>query len=86
MDNLNVHHHPILLDLITARGHRYLFRAPYWSVDGPMEYIFNTIHTHLLMHFRGINDLAALGNRLDVIIPQLNGFLKYFLHVGFPDN
>lgn len=86
MDNLNVHHHPILLDLITSRGHRYLFRAPYWSVDGPMEYIFNAIHTHLLMHFRGIEDLAALGNRLDVIIPQLNGFLKYFLHVGFPDN
>ncbi len=51
MDNLNVHHHPMLLNLITSRGHQYLFRAPYWSVDGPIEYVFNTIHTHLLMHF-----------------------------------
>ena len=86
MDNLNVHHHPMLLDLITSRGHRYLFRAPYWSVDGPIEYIFNTIHTNLLKHFRDIDDLAELGNRLDIIIAQLNGFLKYFLHVGFTNN
>ena len=86
MDNLNVHHHPMLLDLITSRGHRYLFRAPYWSVDGPIEYVFNTIHTHLLMHFRTIEDLNALGTLLDAIIPQLNGFLKYFLNVGFPNN
>ena len=62
------------------------FWAPYWSVDGPMEYIFNAIHTHLLMHFHGIDDLTALGIGLDVIIPQFNGSLKYFLHVGFPDN
>jgi transposase len=39
--------------LITGAGagHRYLFRAPYWSVDGPIEYVFNTIHTHLLSYF-----------------------------------
>ena len=86
MDNLNIHHNQMLLDLFTSRGHRYLFRAPYWSVDGPMEYIFNTIHVFLLMHFRNIEDLDELGNRLDVIIAQLTGFLAYFLHVGFPNN
>jgi len=37
MDNLNTHKHPMVLGLITGGGHRYLFRAPYWSVDGPME-------------------------------------------------
>ena len=86
LNNLNIHHSPILLDHIMSRGHRYLFRAPYWSVDGPMEYIFNTIHVFLLMHFRTIDDLEELGNVLDVIIAQLNQFLRYFLHVGFPDN
>jgi hypothetical protein len=86
MDNLNVHHSPVLLNLIVNHGQRYLFRAPYWSVDGPMEYIFNTIHNLLLRHFRTIDDLAVLGNRIDTVIAQMTGFNNYFLHVGFPDN
>jgi hypothetical protein len=36
MDNLNIHHNPVLLHMIAIWRHRYLFRAPYWSVDGPM--------------------------------------------------
>ena len=86
MDNLNIHHNPLFLHLLPSRGHRYLFRAPYWSVDGPMEYVFNTILVFLLMHFRDIENLVQLGNRLDLIIAQLDDFLRYFLHVGFPNN
>ncbi len=85
MDNLNTHKHPAVLNLIRSRGHRYLFRAPYWSVDGPMEYIFNTIHTHLLMYFNEIRDLDELENALDLIIAQLDNFWRYFDHVGFPN-
>ena len=86
MDNLNIHHNQILLDRMEERGHRYLFRAPYWSVDGPMEYIFNTIHVYLLTYFRTIPNLAVLGNRLDIIIGMLDQFMNYFINVGFPDN
>ena len=86
MDNLNIHHSKILLMRFEERGHRYLFRAPYWSVDGPMEYIFNSVHVFLLMHFRDIEDLDVLANRLDVIITQLGDFMEYFQHVGFPNN
>ncbi len=57
MDNLNTHHHLMVLGLITGAGHCYLFRAPYWSVDGPIEYVFNTIHTHLLSYFTEIQTL-----------------------------
>jgi hypothetical protein len=85
MDNLNIHHNQILLNRITIRGHKYLFRAPYWSVDGPMEYIFNTIHTHLLQHFRQISDLVELENVIHEIIANLTNFQRYFFHVGFPD-
>jgi hypothetical protein len=59
MDNLNIHHSSVLLNLIASWGHRYLFRAPYWSVDGLMEYMFNTIHTLLLQHFCTIDNLAV---------------------------
>lgn len=85
MDNLNIHHNPIILNRIIEKGHKYLFRAPYWSVDGPMEYVFNTIHTHLLQHFKEIGDLVVLENVLGQIIARLTNFIRYFLHVGFPD-
>ena len=86
MDNLNIHHNPVLLQMIASRGHRYLFRAPYWSVDGPMEYVFNTIHTLLLQYFRTINYLPVLGNRIDTVIARMTNFKNYFLHVRLPDN
>ena len=85
MDNLNIHHNPIVLGLITGRGHRYLFRAPYWSVDGPMEYVFNTTHVHLLMYYNEVHTLDDLENALELIFASLHGFARYFHHVGFPN-
>lgn len=41
MDNLNSHHHPAVLALILQYGHLLSFRAPYWAVDGAIEYVFN---------------------------------------------
>jgi len=85
MDNLNTHKNPMVLNLITGEGHRYLFRAHYWSVDGPIEYVFNTIHTHLLLFFTQIHDLDQLENCLIEIIGDMGGFERYFFHIGFPD-
>ena len=51
MDSLNIHHSPVLLQMIAGQGHRYLFREPYRSMDGLMEYLVNRIHTLLLQHF-----------------------------------
>lgn len=44
MDNLNIHKQPMILDMIEDAGHRGVFCAPYWSCDGAIEYVFNTIH------------------------------------------
>jgi hypothetical protein len=85
MDNFNSHKNPMVLNLITGAGHRDLFCAPYESVDGPIEYIFNAIHTNLLMFFTEIQDLHQLLNCLDEIINAMGGFQRYFFHVGFPD-
>ena len=43
MDNLNIHKVAIILHLIHEHGHRVVYRAPYWSCDGPIEYVFNTV-------------------------------------------
>ncbi len=65
VDNLNTHKHPMVLGLITGGSHRYLVCAPYWSVNGPIEYIFNTIHTKLLSFFGEIDDLDMLETYLN---------------------
>lgn len=86
MDNLNLHKHFIILDLIEEAGHRIVFRAPYWSCDGAIEYVFNTIHTFLEMNDDKMENVTALENRLNLIIGSLDMFRRYFLHVGFLDN
>ena len=86
MDNLNLHKHPIVLNLIRDAGHRVVFRAPYWSCDGSIEYVFNTIHTTLEMSCDKLEDVNALVNRINLIIGSMGSFRRYFLHVGFPDN
>ena len=86
MDNLNIHKHPIIINLIYTRGHRVVFRAPYWSCDGPIEYVFNTLQTRLSSDFIGVDNELALCNKIDTIIGSIPSYKKYFLHVGFPDN
>ena len=83
MDNLNTHKNPMVLNLITGEGHHYLFRTPYWSVDGPIEYVFNTIHTHFLSFFTQIHDLDQLEHCLIEIIGDMGGFERYFSTLVF---
>lgn len=87
MDNLNIHKNRIILALIRNARYKVVFRAPYWSCDGAIEYVFNTIHTHLEMDdgqvMESVNDLV---NRINLIIGSIASFRRYFLHVGFQDN
>ena len=43
MDSLNSHTNPLITNAILNAGHRYVFRDPYWPVDGAVEYVFNAI-------------------------------------------
>ncbi len=36
-DNLNIHRHPVIDNLIHVHGHCVIFRTPYWSCDGAIE-------------------------------------------------
>ena len=63
-----------------------VFRAPYRSCDGAIEYVFNTLQTHLQMEINGVDNVFQLVNKINVIIGGMPVFKIYFLHVGFPDN
>jgi hypothetical protein len=86
MDNLNLHRHPVTTNLIYASGHRMVFQVPYWSCDGAIEYVFNTLQAHLQMEINGVDNVFQLVNKINVIIGGMPSFKSYFLHVGFPDN
>ena len=86
MDNLNIHKHPVIIQSIHAAGHRIVYRAPYWSCDGAIEYVFNTLHTFLLMdEVAGVTTSENLMVRIDNHIYRLaeKSFRPYFDHVGF---
>jgi len=77
LDNLAAHKNPLITNAILNAGHRYVFRAPYWPVDGAVEaveYVFNTIQTQLRIYFNQINDMADLRNRINLIV---RGFIRH---------
>jgi hypothetical protein len=87
MDNLNIHKHFIIRNSIANAGHRIVYRAPYWSCDGAIEYVFNTIHTELEMDDGvAMEKIDDLENRINNIVGGLPGFRRYFLNAGFKDN
>ena len=57
MDNLNTHKHPHIVAMIQNRGHRVVYRAPYWAVDGAIEYVFNTLHSLLEVMYNRISNM-----------------------------
>ncbi len=86
MDNLNIHHNPQILEIIAERGHQIVFRAPYGSCNGAIEYVFITIHSYLLYFHPNLETMDDLEDALETIITNDLGFYsRYFRHVGFLD-
>ncbi len=61
-------------NLIHANGHRIVYCAPYWSCDGAIEYVFNTIQTKLQMNPEGMDNIHGLVNKIDGIVGDLTSF------------
>jgi len=83
MDNYIAHHNPLILNAIIAAGHRYVFRAPYYPVDGPIEYVFNTIEFALAYRHHEIKTVNDLQQHVFAIIRLIPNFVNYFINVGF---
>ena len=83
MDNLATHHSMLVSQLIHSRGHRILFRAPYYPVDGPIEYVFNTIQQALTRALYRVINTEELIREVCRIIASKADFVGYFTHCGF---
>jgi transposase len=69
--------------VIIASGHRLVFRAPYYPIDGPIEYVFNTIQGVLRIRNDLIVDGATLQHELNIAIASIPSFVPYFINCGF---
>ena len=83
MDNLNAHQNGQVLALIAHHGHRVCFRAPYYPIDGPIEFVFNTLEARLRAKLYMIVCGATLILALNQSIQGIDDFSPYFDNVGF---
>ena len=83
MDNLNAHLNGQVLALIADRGHKICFRAPYYPIDGAIEYVFNTLQVRLSLRMSYIVNENTLRNELLDSIGVIQTYVPYFEHVGF---
>eukprot|EP00567_Pseudictyota_dubia_P014059 CAMPEP_0197436338 /NCGR_PEP_ID=MMETSP1175-20131217/3810_1 /TAXON_ID=1003142 /ORGANISM="Triceratium dubium, Strain CCMP147" /LENGTH=382 /DNA_ID=CAMNT_0042965605 /DNA_START=300 /DNA_END=1448 /DNA_ORIENTATION=- len=86
MDNLAAHSNNLVVQLIHAAGHRVVFRAPYYPVDGPIEYLFNTLQQGLTFALYRISNDGDLCREVRAIIGRIVDFVEYFIHCGFRYN
>ena len=82
-DNLTAHHHQAVVYTIIAAGHRVVFRAPYYPVDGAIEYVFNSIQQQLTYRMHDILTEDDLEDAMRAIIGAMINFVNYFYNVGF---
>ena len=84
MDNLSSHKKTLILNALLNSGHRYVFRAPYWPVNGAVEYVFNTVQSKLRIFFNRLVTMDDLRNCINLTVGGIYSFRRYFEHVGFP--
>lgn len=82
MDNLNAHHGARVKAAIYSRGHRLVFRAPYYPVDGPIEYVFNTLQQELNQRMHYIKDGTDLRHELFGATQRIYNYQPYFRNCG----
>ena len=80
------HHNVQMVALIYVAGHRIVFRGPYYLVDGPIEYVFNTIQGILRIRMDAITEGTSLLNELNLAIASIPSFESYFVNCGFINN
>ena len=77
MNNLNLHKHPMIINMIHSCGHCVVYCAPYWSCDGAIEYVFNTLQTNLQVDVNGVGTVYQLVNKINTIIAHMPHFKRF---------
>lgn len=78
------HHNAQVSAMVLAAGHRIMFRAPYYPVDGPIEFVFNTVEGFLTIYSHLVeNNGISLRNWTRTAIGNITDFLPYYNNCGY---
>ena len=83
MDNLSSHHNVQLSLLICMAGHRLILGAPYDPINGPIEYMFNTIQGTFRINMASIVDGPPLVDKGVAAIVDIQTFDPYFVNCWY---
>jgi hypothetical protein len=82
-DNLWAHLNGQVHNTVTSAGHRVLARPAYRPVDGPIEYVFNSLQGNISRRIGEIQDDVSFVRVITDIITNLTGFDAYFVNCGY---
>ena len=82
MDNLLAHKNRAVIGLILQWGHRFCFRAPYYPVDGAVEYVFDTVQHDLTIKLADITNGRQLRGAVYDSVGTIDNFVGYFANIG----
>jgi hypothetical protein len=83
MDNLSSHMNAYIRQIVNTAGHRIVFRAPCYPVDGSIEFVFNTIERALGSYFYTVRTDNELMQAVYTEIGKMETFVPYFLNCGY---
>ena len=83
MDNLNSHRNVAVAALIHMFGHGMVFWAPYYPIDGPIEFVFNPIQGFSRYNLHKIKTSVDLLDEMDNAIQSIVYLQPYFHHCGY---
>jgi hypothetical protein len=73
------HHNLQVAAMILTAGHRIAFRAPYYPIDGPIEFVFNAVQTYLAINCHLVqNNGTSLRHWTMNGIANIRSFVPYF--------
>jgi hypothetical protein len=71
----------LIQQVICNAGHRVVYRAPYYAMDGPIEYVFNTLQQALALILYQITDESGLCQEIYAILAGIMSFAKATLYI-----
>ena len=83
MDMLSSHHSLKMATIIHNAGYRLALCVPYYPVDGPIKYVFNTIQCALRTNNHLISDGSSLSDEMRNATTNIKTFKPYFIHCVF---
>lgn len=80
--DIDVFHNLFIIQKIIHAGHEVVFRAPYWSKDGPIEYFFNALDGGLRKGMLNVQDIADIEERIKDVVRSHSDVVPFFEHLN----